>query len=113
MTNFVIHKNRWPWGDSYMIVSNDGYGVCHIGIEDNDPDVAYFSSISVHPVARNKGYATRLIRKAIEIAKNEGVREIEFDAVNEKWLIEWYMRLGFTKYGFTEDGLCKMKKFIR
>ncbi|WP_322902791.1 GNAT family N-acetyltransferase [Paenibacillus sp. SGZ-1009] len=53
--------------------------------------------IAIHPDYQRQGIATKLLNKAIEIAKPKGLNRFEAWTRDDKWVNEWYNNTGFLK----------------
>jgi len=53
--------------------------------------------IAVHPDYQRKGIGTKLLNKAIEIAKKNGLNRFEAWTRDDEWVNEWYINTGFLK----------------
>ena len=91
---YVIHRNKWIWGRTWVIIAEDGAGIVKIS---EDEDGVVLSGLSVLPDHRGKGIGTSLIREAERIVREEiGDVDICLSVESQnKNLIEWYERLGY------------------
>jgi ribosomal protein S18 acetylase RimI-like enzyme len=63
------------------------------------PDVAQVEDVATLEEHRGKGYATALVLRAVEEARQAGVGLVYLVADDEDWPKEWYRRLGFDVVG--------------
>ena len=91
----VIHNNRWYWGESEYIIYDGGKGVISVQFQDDYPDTATISCLSVLPYARTMGLGTRLLEFAESEAKKRGKHRVELGAERNSWLVKWYQRIGY------------------
>ena len=98
---FIIHRNKWIWGRTWVIVAEGGAGL--IKISQDEDDGVVLSGLSVLPEFRHKGIGASLIRETERIVKEEiGVNE-DITLSVESWnkeLIGWYVWLGFSVYDY-------------
>jgi ribosomal protein S18 acetylase RimI-like enzyme len=97
--NFVVHRNKWIWGRTWVIVAEEGVGL--IKISQDPEDGVVLSGLSVLPDHRGKGIGASLVREAERIVKEEIGEGEDICLSVESWnkeLIEWYTKLGFSVY---------------
>ena len=99
----IIHKNKWNWGVSYTLITSNGLGELNFCYEYKAPELAYFGSLLVHESVRQKGIATFLHNKAISMAKELGFKKVQIKTEKERWMKDWYKRLGFKEDGDNKD----------
>ena len=96
---YIVHRNRWIWGRTWVIVCEDGSGI--IKISQDEEDGVVLSGLSVLPDHRGKGMGESLVREAEKIVREEiGERE-DITLTVESWnkeLIGWYSWLGYSVY---------------
>jgi ribosomal protein S18 acetylase RimI-like enzyme len=101
---FIVHRNEWIWGRTWVIVAEEGVGL--IKISQDPEDGVVLSGLSVLPDHRRKGIGTSLVREAERIVKEEiGEGEditLSVESRN-KDLIGWYTKLGFSVYDYDKD----------
>ena len=101
---FIVHRNEWIWGRTWIIVCDDGSGI--IKISQDPEEGVVLSGLSVLPDHRGKGIGTSLVREAERIVKEEiGANEditLSVESKNKE-LIGWYTRLGFCVYDYDSD----------
>ena len=101
---FIVHRNEWIWGRTWVIVCEDGSGI--IKISQDEDDGVVLSGLSVLPEFRHKGIGASLVREAERIVREEiGVNEVITLSVESKNkdLIGWYVKLGFCVYDHDRD----------
>ena len=101
---FIIHRNKWIWGRTWIIVCEDGSGI--IKISQDEDDGVVLSGLSVLSDHRGKGIGTSLVREAERIVKEEiGVNEdiiLSVESKNKE-LIGWYSWLGYSAYDYDSN----------
>lgn len=101
---FIVHRNEWIWGRTWIIVCDDGSGI--IKISQDPEEGVVLSGLSVLPDHRGKGIGTSLVREAERIVKEEiGANEditLSVESKNKE-LIGWYTKLGFCVYDYDSD----------
>ena len=101
---YVIHRNKWIWGRTWVIVYEGGIGL--IKISQDPEDGVVLSGLSVLPDHRGKGIGASLVREAERIVQEEiGVNE-DITLSVESWnkeLIGWYTKLGFSVYDYDSE----------
>lgn len=101
---YVIHRNKWIWGKTWVIVAEGGIGL--IKISQDPEDGVVLSGLSVLPDHRGKGIGTSLVREAERIVKEEIGEGEDITLSVESWnkeLIGWYTKLGFSVYDYDKD----------
>lgn len=104
-------RTRWYWGENIHLIYDGGYGLCTLEFKD-DTSWGFISGLVVHPSRQNQGIATKLIKKAEKLTKDEGFHLTALYVEKErKWQKEWYQRLGYEIYGGDEE-LYYMRKYL-
>ena len=101
---FIVHRNEWIWGKTWVIVAEGGAGL--IKISQDEDDGVVLSGLSVLPDHRRKGIGTSLVREAERIIKEEigeGEDITLFVESKNKELVGWYERLGYSVYDYDKD----------
>jgi ribosomal protein S18 acetylase RimI-like enzyme len=101
---YVIHRNKWIWGRTWVIVAEEGVGL--IKISQDPEDGVVLSGLSVLPDHRRKGIGSSLVREAERIVKEEIGEGEDITLSVESWnkeLIGWYVWLGFSVYDYDKD----------
>ncbi len=100
----TIHRNRWFWGDSEYIIYDGGKGVVSVQFQDDYPDMATLSCLSVLPSQRTMGIGSKLVEFAESEARKNGRNKMELGAERGSWLVKWYQRMGYrVMETYTED----------
>ena len=100
----VIHRNKWFWGSSEYVIYDGGKGVVSVQYQDDYPDMATLSCLSVLPSERTMGVGSKLVEFAEEEARKNGRKKMELGAERNSWLVSWYQRLGYRIVEtYTED----------
>ena len=100
---YIVHRNKWIWGRTWVIMCEDGSGI--IKISQDEDDGVVLSGLSVLPEFRHKGIGESLVREAERIVRNE-IGDEEICLCVESWnkdLISWYTKLGFSVYDYDKD----------
>lgn len=101
---YIVHRNEWIWGRTWVIVCEDGAGI--IKISQDEDDGVVLSGLSVLPDHRGKGIGTELMKEAERIVKEEiGANEnitLSVESRNKE-LIGWYSWLGYSAYDYDKD----------
>lgn len=102
--HFIVHRNEWIWGRTWIIVCENGVGL--IKISQDPDDGVVLSGLSVLPDHRGKGIGASLVREAERIVREEiGEGEditLSVESRNKE-LIGWYTKLGFCVYDYDSD----------
>lgn len=101
---FIVHRNKWIWGRTWVIITEDGAGI--IKTSQDPDDGVVLSGLSVLPEFRHKGIGTSLVREAERIVKEEIGEGEDITLSVESWnkeLIGWYTKLGFCVYDYDSD----------
>ena len=101
---FIVHRNEWIWGRTWVIVCENGSGI--IKISQDEDDGVVLSGLSVLPDHRGKGIGTSLIREAEKIVWEEIGENEDITLSVESWnkeLIGWYSWLGYSVYDYDKD----------
>lgn len=93
----VIHHNYWYWGQSYIIIIDNGNGVVNMQIDNDDPERGCISGLSVANGERNKGLGNILLSECEDLAKKLGLKEVYLTAEKESFTFDWYKRCGYIK----------------
>ena len=101
---FIVHRNEWIWGRTWVIVAEGGAGL--IKISQDPEEGVVLSGLSVLPDHRGKGIGTLLVREAERIVKEEIGEGEDITLSVESWnkeLIGWYSWLGYSVYDYDRD----------
>lgn len=109
---FIYHLNKWWWGFSVKVITEDAHGFVSIQFDDSMPKTCYVSNLSVIEESRNKGIATLLLNECEKLAKQYNRNEIRISAEKNSWVKQWYKKLGYKIYRYGKY-LYDMKKEIR
>ena len=90
---FIVHRNEWIWGRTWVIVCEDGSGIIKIS---EDEDGVVLSGLSVLPDHRGKGIGTKILESIKEIAKTKGCTDLYLTVNQENEnAIKVYEKFGF------------------
>ena len=100
---YSVHRNKWIWGKTWVIITEDGSGI--IKISQDPEDGVVLSSLSVLPESRGQGLGTLLILRAEGIIKDEiGECKISLSVETKSQnLIKWYESLGYSVLSSGEE----------
>ena len=93
---YYCHVNSWWWGKSVDIVRKDGICVICVKYDDKYPSTAFICDLSVLELYRHNGIGGELMKKALEVAKDncKSFAELQVDKAKNE-LVAWYTDLGF------------------
>ena len=107
--NFVVHRNKWIWGRTWVIVAEGGVGL--IRVSQDQEDGVVLSGLSVLHEFRHKGIGASLVQEAEKVVQDE-IGEEDITLSVESWnkdLVGWYERLGFSVYDYDKDYIYLIK----
>ena len=111
---FIKHENTWCWGQSTIIITNDGCGTVTVQFED-DADFAIICGLSVYKEKRNKGYGTQLLKEAEAEAAKHKRKYIYLGTDENTWVYNWYIRQGYVDdgYDYSYNKVKRLRKTIK
>ena len=112
LSEYVWHRNTWPWGKSVRIIKSDGSAVVDMYFEDDNPGVCHISGLMVEESQRRKGFAKRLMDVCEDYCLEHGIFRIDLDSVLTDWVRSFYMRRGFLPIK-ESGGFMKMYKILK
>ena len=84
---------------SVVISDKDSYNF-FAGKKDNDTSVGYLYKMAVLPEFQKQGYADAMLKEAVRLSKQEGVKEIRIEVgEHQPKLVNLYERNGFQRVG--------------
>ena len=97
--DIIKHRNNWPFGDSTIIVLDNGYGVVKVTHENDSIDECTIIGLSVHKDKRGQGLGNRLLTEAENEAKEHyGVKTIcLYCDIENDFVFSWYTRHGYKR----------------
>ena len=104
-----IHRNKWIWGRTWVIIAEGGTGI--IRISQDQEDGVVLSGLSVLPDHRGEGIGASLVQEAEKVVQDE-IGEEDIALSVESWnkdLVGWYERLGFSVYDYDKDYIYLIK----
>lgn len=105
--NYVIHKNKWLWGESWIIVTTDGCGLVTVSFEKDmfsgDEPASVLSGLSVVSEKRQSGLGRALVEAAENVARERGAKLMILWADKNDWVINWYKRLGYVESDYPRE----------
>ena len=107
----IIHKNKYPWGDSVSIITENGCAKVEMTFENVNPGVCYLSGLSVIPEKRLHGLGTFLIKECEKYCKLHNIFRIDLHLVQDPGVLKFYYKLGY-KTITEEDGLIRAYKIL-
>lgn len=94
----IEHFNKWWWGCTFTLVTDNGNGIVELQIDNNYPSTAFVKGLSVLEKDRWKGIGSELIEHCELIAQREGKSLLQLTVNKEQeWLVDWYKRIGFQR----------------
>ncbi|MCM1225129.1 MAG: GNAT family N-acetyltransferase [Lachnospiraceae bacterium] len=103
-------EQRQEWNNKVIYLISNEYGSVQLELykdKQNFGGTCWLWDLFVVPEHRRQGHAKRLLKRAEEIAKNEGHKSVflEWEAVNsEDWLLHYYLRQGYDEKQFSGNG---------
>ena len=107
------------WRDYIKYLIADEFGSVLMELYDKEQNfggTAFIYGLWVEPLYRNMKQGRNLLRIAEFTAKREGHKAVflEWEEKDSpKWVLEWYMRLGYYKVASDEDGCLLKKELIK
>lgn len=111
-----VIASHWEWGTSVHIIASDGMALGKLTIEDKDTDEGYIFDVNTHASVRQRGYASMILDKAEEEAKQRGVKRLYLWVERGSWMEAWYRRRGFEDEEFMKapsDNTLWLVKFLK
>lgn len=97
--NFYVAYDDDKLVGSVVISDKDSYNF-FAGKKDNDTSVGYLYKMAVLPEFQKQGYANAMLKEAIRLSKQEGVKEIRIEVgEHQPKLVNLYERNGFQRVG--------------
>ncbi len=109
----IIQRQVWHDYTKYLIA--DGYGSVQLELYDKEQKfggTAFIYGLWVCPPHRRKLYAGALLSQAEFVAKQAGHKAVflEWEGKDSpKWVLEWYLRIGYKEIEIDKQG-CLLKK---
>lgn len=101
---------NWWWGKNLNIILENGLGVVELQFDDTMPNVAFVKGLIVDKRETRKGYARELMKLCHAYAKDNGKRWLQLSVnKDDRWIYEWYERLGFDVISVDEHEYNMMK----
>lgn len=91
----IRYYNKWPWGNSVILITNDGLGTATVTFPKDTPDIGLISDMSVHVTNRLNGYGNRLLETCEEEIKRHGITKAALMAKVDTTPYYWYLRHGY------------------
>ena len=106
--NFYVAYDDDKVGGGVVISNKDSYKF-FAGKKDNGTSVGYLYKMAVLPEFQGQGYADAMLKEAVHLSKQEGVKEIRIEVgEHQPKLVNLYERNGFQRVGehiSTETGV--------
>ena len=97
--NFYVAYDDDKLVGSVVISDKDSYNL-FAGKKDNDTSVGYLYKMAVLPEFQKRGYADAMLKEAVRLSKQEGVKEIRIEVgEHQPKLVNLYERNGFQRVG--------------
>jgi ribosomal protein S18 acetylase RimI-like enzyme len=113
----IIQTQKWNDKDIVIAMEEDGFAAGQMLLykeEQNFGGTAWIWDLWTDPVDRNKGMASMVLHNLENIAKREGHKSVflEWELKNsERWVLEWYERIGYEVKEFDGRGsYCLLEK---
>jgi ribosomal protein S18 acetylase RimI-like enzyme len=113
----IVQTQKWNDKDIVITMEEDGFAAGQMMLykeEQNFGGTAWIWDLWTDPVDRNKGMASMVLHNLEAIAKREGHKSVflEWELKNsERWVLEWYERIGYEVKEFDGRGsYCLMEK---
>lgn len=108
--NKVIHHNYWYWGESHIIVIDNGNGIVNMQIDNDNPKRGYISGLSVVNNVRNNGLGNILLCECEKLAIELELSEVCLYAEKDSFTFDWYKRHGYIKDRYRNKNLYRLIK---
>lgn len=111
---FIVHEAKYDWGEDYQFMEVHGYAVGRVYTLKEEQNVAYIEGVHVSKEQRHNKLGTELLNKLIDKCKDIKAKECMLWCDKNKWMYEWYQRLGFKYWGDKKDqeGFVWMMKYL-
>jgi len=97
--NFYVAYDDDKLVGSVVISDKDSYNF-FVGKKDNGTSVGYLYKMAVLPEFQKQGYADAMLKEAVRLSKQEGVKEIRIEVgEHQPKLVNLYERNGFQRVG--------------
>lgn len=87
-------ETQFFWGLAVTVLPREFCGAVEVQLTDGFCD-GYICGLCVHQDARNHGYGRSLMAEAERIIKEYGRNDATLYVEKDKWLVDWYKRLGY------------------
>lgn len=95
MDYFVKHYNNRPWGESVIIITDDGCGTATVTFPVDEPETGLISDMSVHNATRQHGLGNCLLTECEYEIKQRGFKKAQLFAEMDSIAYNWYTRHGY------------------
>lgn len=112
----IVQRQVWHDYTKYLIA--DGYGSVQVGLYDKEQSfggTAFIYGLYVCPSYRGNHLGEALLDQAEFCAKHAGHKSVflEWEEKDSpKWVLEWYLRLGYKEVESDKQG-CLLKKELK
>ena len=94
----VKHRNKWPFGNSTIIVLDNGYGIVKVSYETAYPDECTIIGLTVHESKRQQGLGNKLLQEAEKEAKEYyKINKVCLYTDKTNFTYDWYKRHGYNE----------------
>ena len=106
----VIHKNKFWWGTSWHIITDDGMGHIEAQMDNDNTDTLFVLGLSVYETARRRGLATIMLHEIETLAIDNDIERIRLNVNKPKsWVYDFYIRRGYEFWDEDEDNYYLVK----
>ena len=96
MNKIIKHRNKWPFGESTIIVLENGYALVKVSYETEYPDECTIIGLTVHESRRKEGLGNKLLEEAEKEAKEYyNINKICLYTDCNSFTTDWYKRHGY------------------
>jgi GNAT superfamily N-acetyltransferase len=111
MKKFIVHHRIEEFGESLMIMEENGKGYVRLYYYNDDIHSTYIEGLSVDVEFRRMGIATAIINVCERVSLENGADKMYLFVKPNTWVYDWYKRIGYVETGITrEDGDVWMSK---
>ena len=107
----LINKNETDGDIQLSIMNKCGSAFCMLNYYENEKHAMFFSNFCINKESRGCGLGSIMINEVMKYAKGLGCEYLYLDViVSDKWVCDWYERLGFVGYKNNGDRISMFKK---
>ena len=107
----LINKNETDGDIQLSIMNKYGSAFCMLNYYENEKHAMFFSNFCINKESRGCGLGSIMINEVMKYAKGLGCEYLYLDViVSDKWIYDWYKRLGFVEFKNDGDRISMFKK---